>query len=100
VHVIWFVLAAVVACNGSKAPEPNPLLSPHDVIARVRDAVGAAIPGASTTVGANDTLVITRGEWRIELAMDDVRRSCASSQKECDDAIAALAKQALDRAAK
>ena len=76
----WLVLAVVVwvGCSARKQEDP--------VAERVHKAAVEAFPGTTVTMRADDVIVVGSFELRLE----NVRRSCASSEAECQEVIASL----------
>jgi hypothetical protein len=62
------------------------------VVARARRAIEALTPGVRVVHRADDVLVVTKGSASLDLVMDNPRRSCASSDDECEDALQGMAK--------
>ncbi|HEY4057212.1 MAG TPA: hypothetical protein VGM39_11420 [Kofleriaceae bacterium] len=80
-----------VGCKGKSEHQatraPGPGADP--IAERVKAAILAATPGVTVTAKDADTLVIGvgSGSAQAEMSLDNIRRSCASSETECDAAI-------------
>lgn len=85
------LIVALVVAFGCKAKEQSvPAPSGDPVVERLKAAVSAALPGATLTMTSDDRLVVGAGSAAnsFEISLDNIRRSCKSSEGECADAIA------------
>ena len=83
----WLLsIVLLVSCKREASVESH---SP-EIEARVRKELQRVAPDATITRTSDDHLALKRGDWSVELSLDNVVRSCASSTAECDDAIASI----------
>src|SRR6185503_8416203 len=86
------VVAIVVAigCKAKEGRKETPSAPTGDAVAdRLKQAVAAAFPGSTLRMTPDDVLVVGTGSGSatVEITLDNIRRSCASSEAECAAAI-------------
>lgn len=86
------VVAIVIAigCKAKEEGKPTPAAPAGDPVTdRLKKAVAAAFPGSTLRMTPDDVLVVGAGSGSgtVEITLDNVRRSCASSEAECASAI-------------
>ncbi|HEY4183270.1 MAG TPA: hypothetical protein VGM90_40885 [Kofleriaceae bacterium] len=104
------VVALVIAfgCKGKEERNAPPsssaehgAVSGDAVVERLKAGLTAAMPGVTLSMTADDRMLVGAGSGSssMQLSLDNVRRSCASSEGECADAIAGVVENTKKSAA-
>ena len=81
---------ALFACKDTATKSQDnaaPAKPPSGLAERVRDKLVAALPTATVTIRDPRTLHVKRGDWEVEMSLDNLEATCRGGEDVCNDAI-------------
>ena len=84
-RAVLLACLALFACkdNAAKSKPPSGLAE------RVRDQLASALPNATVTIRDPRSLHVKRGDWEVEMSLDNLEATCRGGETVCNDAITA-----------
>ena len=89
-RLLVVAIVVVIGCKAKEDRKEAPARAAGDpVVDRLKKAVTAAFPGSTLRVTSDDVLIVGAGSGSatVEITLDNLRRSCASSEAECASTI-------------